>query len=181
MVSSAAQRCLDGAGTHLRHGRYLLDAHLLQVEECDAGLLALAQHTDGAVQGRYLLSIIVGLHGQVLQGGCRVLIVETQVMLHSLEMVLIGGEGNAVHPRAERREPLVAVQSAPHTDEGLLREVIAQRLIATRLYEEVAAHRAQIPLHQSAECTPIVQEQHTGDKEYFFGGGHGEIIMNYEF
>ena len=94
-------------------------------------------------------------------------------MLHSLEMVLIGGEGNAVHPRAERREPLVAVQSAPHTDEGLLREVIAQRLIATRLYEEVAAHRAQIPLHQSAECTPIVQEQHTGDKEYFFGSGHG--------
>ena len=109
------------------------------------------------------------------------LIVETQVMLHSLEMVLIGGEGNAVHPRAERREPLVAVQSPPHTDERLLREVIAQRLIATRLYEEVAAHRAQIPLHQSAECTPIVQEQHTGDKEYFFGSGHGEIIMNYEF
>ena len=84
-------------------------------------------------------------------------------MLHSLEMVLIGGEGNAVYPRAERREPLVRVQSAPHTDEGLLREVIAQRLIATRLYEEVAAHGTQIPLHQSAECTPIVQEQHTGD------------------
>lgn len=181
MVSSAAQRCLDGSDRHFRHGRYLLDAHLLQVEERDAGLLALAQHTDGAVQSRYLLGIIVGLHGQVLQGGCHVLIVETQVMLHSLEMVLIGGEGDAVHPRAERREPLVAVQSAPHTDEGLLREVIAQRLIATRLYEEVAAHRAQIPLHQSAECTPIVQEQHTGDKEYFFGSRHGEIIMNYEF
>ena len=84
-------------------------------------------------------------------------------MLHSLEMVLIGGECYAVYPRAECREPLVRVQSAPHTYEGLLREVIAQRLIATRLYEEVAAHRAQIPLHQSAECTLIVQEQHTGD------------------
>ena len=51
MVASAAQRCLDGAGTHFRHSRYFLDAHLLQVEECDAGLLALAQHADGAVQG----------------------------------------------------------------------------------------------------------------------------------
>lgn len=163
MVAPAAQRCLDGRDAHLRHGRYLLDAHLLQVEECDAGFLALAQHADGAVQGRYLLVIVVGLDGQALYGRSHVLIIEAQVMLHSLEMVLIGGEGDAVHPRAERREPLVRVQSAPHTDERLLREVIAQRLIATRLYEEVAAHRAQIPLHQSAECMPIVQEQHTGD------------------
>ena len=84
-------------------------------------------------------------------------------MLHSLEMVLIGGEGDALFTRAESREPLVGVQSGQYTDEGLLREVIAQRLIATRLYEEVAAHGAQIPLHQSAECPPIVQEQHTGD------------------
>ena len=80
MVSSAAQRCLDGSDRHFRHGRYFLDAHLLQVEERDAGLLALAQHTDGAVQSRYLLGIIVGLHDQVLQGGCHVLVVETQVV-----------------------------------------------------------------------------------------------------
>ena len=163
MVASTAQCRLDGTNAHLRHGRYLLDAHLLQVEERDAGLLAFVQQAYGAVQGGNLIDVTVRLGGQVLQGRYHVFIVEAQVMLHSLEMVLIGGEGNAVHPRAERREPLVRVQSAPHTDEGLLREVIAQRLIATRLYEEVAAHGAQIPLHQSAECTPIVQEQHTGD------------------
>ena len=69
MVSSAAQRCLNGSDRHFRHSRYLLDVHLLQVEERDAGLLTLAQHSDGAVQGGYLLSIIVGLHGQMLQGG----------------------------------------------------------------------------------------------------------------
>lgn len=163
MVSSAAQGRLDGTDAHLRHGCYLLDAHLLQVEERDTGFLALAQHADGAVQGCYLLVIVVGLGGQVLYGRYHVFIVEAQVMLHSLEMVLIGGEGNAVYPRAERRESLVGVEPAPHTDEGLLREVVAQRLIAARLYEEVVAHGAQIPLHQSAECTPIVQEQHTGD------------------
>ena len=86
------------------------------------------------------------------------LIVEAQVMLHVSEMALIGVVGNAVEPRAECREPLVTVHPLPCTDEGLLCEVIAQRLIATRLDEEVPVHRAQVPLHQSAEGTPIVQE-----------------------
>ena len=101
------------------------------------------------------------------------LIIEAQVMLRSSEMVLIGVVGNAVEPRAECREPLVTVHPLPCTDEGLLREVIAQRLITTRLYEEVTAHRAQIPLHQSAEGALVIQEHHTGDKEYFFGSRHG--------
>ena len=102
------------------------------------------------------------------------LIVEAQVMLRSSEMALIGIVGNAVEPSAECREPLVTVHPLPCTDEGLLREVIAQHLIATRLDEEVPVHRAQVPLHQSAEGTLVIQEHHTGDKEYFFGSRHGE-------
>ena len=102
------------------------------------------------------------------------LIVEAQVMLRSSEMALIGIVGNAVEPRAECREPLVTVHPLPCTDEGLLCEVIAQRLIATRLDEEVPVHGAQVPLHQSAEGTLVAKQYHTGDKEYFFGSRHGE-------
>lgn len=173
MVSSAAQGRLDGWDRHLGHGRYLLDAHLLQVEEGDAGLLAFAELGYGAVQGGNLFGIVVRFGGQRLQGMGHVFVVEAQVVLDSCEVVLQGVEGDAVYPRAECRESLVGVEPAPHTDEGLLREVVAQRLIAARLYEEVVAHGAQVPLHQTAECPLIVQEQHTGDQEYFFGSRHG--------
>ena len=95
------------------------------------------------------------------------LIVEAHRMFHPNKMVLIGRIGDAIEPRAERGEPFVGVQPPPRTDEGLLREVIAQCLVTTRLDEEVSVHRAQIPLHQPAEGTLVAKQHHTGDKENF--------------
>ena len=174
MVASTAQCRLDGARAHLRHSGYLLDAHLLQIEEGDAGAFPLVQLYYGAVEGRYLFTIVVCFVCQALYRGSHMLIVEAHIVFHPSKMVLIGRIGNTVEPCAERGKPLIAVQPPPRTDEGLLRKIIAQCLVTTRLDEEVSVHRAQIPLHQLAEGTLVAKQHHTGDKENFFGSRHGE-------